>query len=121
MDGIELGRRGEEEAARHLARRGWEILGQNVRVGRRELDLIVFRRGILAFVEVKSRRGLRFGLPEEAISHRKRRDIALAAGAWLRANRVAGVVESRFDAVGVLWRPNSEPIVRHVPDAWRMG
>ena len=72
----ELGIRGEEIAARYLKEAGWTIRGRNVRVGRLELDLIISRGGILAFVEVKTRRGGGFGDPLEAISRKKMRDVA---------------------------------------------
>jgi len=117
----ELGQQGEEEAARYFLRRGWRILGRNVRVGRKELDLIVFRRGVLVFVEVQSRSGFQFGDPLEAISHEKKRVICSAAAGWLRSTGAPGVREVRFDAVGVLWPPRSSPVLQHIPDAWRMG
>lgn len=120
MDRRDLGRRGEEEAARYFRSHGWRVLGRNVRVGRKELDLIVLRAGILAFVEVKSRSGFQFGAPLDAISRKKRRAIFSAAAGWLRAQGAPGVQEVRFDAVGVLWPPKSHPVLQHIPDAWRM-
>ena len=62
-----LGRAAEEAAARYLEARGWRILGRNVRVGRGELDLIVRRGPVLAFVEVKARRTRTCGAPEDAV------------------------------------------------------
>jgi putative endonuclease len=117
----ELGIRGEDIAARYLRGEGWTICGRNVRVGRLEVDLIIARGGILAFVEVKSRRGSEFGDPLEAISTKKMRDISRAAARWLRESGWPAVNEIRFDAVGVLWPPDAQPRVLHVPDAWRMG
>jgi putative endonuclease len=116
----ELGRRGEEEAARFLESRGWTILGRNVRVGRREVDLIVARHHVLVFVEVKSRSGESFGDPLEAITPKKRREIARAAAGWLREHSPSGAREIRFDAVGVTWPRRGPPRIRHIPDAWRM-
>jgi putative endonuclease len=117
----ELGIRGEEIAARYLKEAGWTIRGRNVRVGRLELDLIISRGGILAFVEVKTRRGGGFGDPLEAISRKKMRDVARAAAGWLRENGGRAFKEIRFDAVSVSWPPRtSTPRVLHIPDAWRM-
>jgi putative endonuclease len=116
----ELGIRGEEIAARYLEKAGWTIRGRNVRVGRLELDLIVLRDGILAFVEVKTRRGGGFGDPLEAISRKKMRDVARAAAGWLRENGRGSFKEIRFDAVSVSWPRTSAPQVLHIPDAWRM-
>ena len=50
----ELGRRGEEIAARHLERLGWRIVERNYRSREGELDLIAARGGTLAFCEVKT-------------------------------------------------------------------
>lgn len=121
LDTRSLGRMGEGLAAEFLARRGWTLLGRNVRVGRREIDLIVTRGEVLAFVEVKTRAGDAFGEPLEAISFQKRQDVARAAAGWLREQGGAAGRTIRFDAVGVLCPGDAPPRVVHVPDAWRMG
>lgn len=114
------GVRGEALAARFLEERGWEILGRNVRAGRREVDLIATRGQVVAFVEVKSRSGDGFGHPLEAITRRKRGEIAAVARAWLRDHPCPGIV-LRFDAVAVHVRPGLPPRIEHVEDAWRLG
>jgi putative endonuclease len=117
----ELGRRGEDEAARFLEGNGWTILERNARVGHCEVDLIATRGRVLAFVEVKSRSGAEFGAPLAAISPRKMQRIARAAAGWLRDRGYPGGKEIRFDAVGVLWPREASPRIFHMPDAWRMG
>lgn len=113
------GRRYEALAARHLEARGWRVLARNWRDGPRELDLVVARRDVVAFVEVKARRGTEFGHPLEAITRRKRREVTTAARAWLRGNPQPGRL-LRFDAVAVVAEPGRRPVVEHVPDAWRI-
>jgi uncharacterized protein (TIGR00252 family) len=83
MSGKPLGDRGEALAARHLAQAGWRILDRNFRVGRKEIDLVARRGEVVAFVEVKTRAGLGFGHPLEAITWRKRREIQQVAAAWI--------------------------------------
>ena len=80
-----LGRIAEAAAARHLATEGWSLVGRNVRVGRGELDLIVRRGDVLAFVEVKARRSADYGTPEDAVDGHKRRQVARLAELWLAA------------------------------------
>jgi putative endonuclease len=114
-----LGRAAEAAAARYLVREGWVVLGRNVRVGRGELDLIVRRGGVLAFVEVKARRTSTCGAPEDAVDSRKRRQIARLAELWLNARpwALAGVTDVRFDIIAV--DAGSVPCrVRHLPAAF---
>ena len=67
-----LGRRGERLATQHLRSAGWTVVAKNYRFGRREIDLIVQKGPLLAFVEVKTRAGGGCGHPEEAVTWRKR-------------------------------------------------
>jgi putative endonuclease len=50
------GRRGETYAAAWLERRGWEVLAKRVKTKAGEVDLVVRRPGLVAFVEVKVRK-----------------------------------------------------------------
>jgi putative endonuclease len=120
VSGKPLGDRGEALAARHLERHGWTILHRNFRMGRKEIDLVARRGEVVAFVEVKSRGGLGYGHPLEAITWKKRREIQQVASAWVDRHGRPGDVY-RFDAVAVLLDAGGAPEVQHVEDAWRMG
>jgi putative endonuclease len=117
----QFGRAAEAAAATYLVRDGWTLLARNVRVGRGELDLIVRRGGVLAFVEVKARRSALCGAPEDAVDRRKRRQVARLAELWLaaRPGALRGVSEVRFDVVAVdaTVRP---PQIRHLPAAFTL-
>jgi putative endonuclease len=114
-----LGDRGEELAARHLQAKGWVILGRNFRMGRKEIDLVARRGEVVAFVEVKTRSGLGYGHPLEAITWKKRREIQQVAAAWIdRFGRPDDTY--RFDAVAVVVHAGGPPAFEHVEDAWRM-
>jgi putative endonuclease len=119
VDPKALGRLGERAALQHLEARGWTILGQNVRVGRRELDLIIRKGRVLAFVEVKTRGGSTFGTPLEAITPLKQREVCRAAAGWISERALPPETLLRFDAVGVVRRRNGDLLVTHVPDAWQ--
>lgn len=114
----ELGRRGEELAASHLRSRGWRILDRNWRFHHKEIDLVVERHGVVAFVEVKARSPGGWGHPLEAITVAKRRELLWAARGWIAAHG-RGYDSFRFDAVFVEAAPASVR-VEHVEDAWRM-
>jgi putative endonuclease len=114
-----LGDRGEDLAARFLERSGWTVVDRNFRMGRKEIDLVARRGGVVAFVEVKTRAGSGYGHPLEAITWKKRREIQQVAAAWIdRKGRVSDTY--RFDAVAVMIAGGGEPQIEHVEDAWRM-
>jgi putative endonuclease len=115
----ELGRRGESLAAGFLLRRGWRILARNYRFGRREVDLVVRRSDMVAFVEVKTRAGAAFGAPEEAVTRLKRREIETVAREYLVRHRLDDV-DVRFDVLSIVVGADGrvERVV-HLEDAWR--
>ena len=112
----ELGRRGEDLAAAFLERRGWRVLARNVRSREGEIDIVAARGGVVAFVEVKTRRTTAFGTPAEAVTVRKRLRIRGLAAAYL-AGSVAGAREVRFDVVEVLCRRDGTQI-NHIEAAF---
>lgn len=118
--GQDLGPLGEEIAARYLEAAGYRVLARNYRLGRREVDLVVGREGLIAFVEVKTRSGAGYGHPLHAVTRRKRNEIERVARAWVQRNADPAVTY-RFDAIGVWLRPGEPPAVEHVPGAWRLG
>lgn len=93
-----LGSQGEHAAARWLSRRGWQILDRNVRYREGELDIVACREGILAFIEVKTRRSTRRGTPAEAVTPAKAVRIRRLAIRYL-AEHVVHADAIRFDVV----------------------
>jgi putative endonuclease len=112
----ELGLVGERIAARWLQSAGWMVVAHRFRSGHRDVDLIARRGQVVAFVEVKARRGLAFGSPVEAVHWRKRRELVRSAQVWVDRFGSPGLTY-RFDVVGVLVR-GTRVQVRHVPDAF---
>lgn len=78
-----LGRTGERLATEELTRRGYRVLEKNFRCVYGEIDLVAEDGQDLVFVEVKTRRGSRYGLPEEAITSRKRQKLLQVAAFYL--------------------------------------
>ncbi len=114
-----LGLLGERIAARWLRRQGWELVAHRFRSGHRDVDLIVRRGSVIAFVEVKARRGDAFGSPVEAVHARKRRELSRSALTWVDRHGPPGA-EYRFDVVGVLVQ-GDRVRVRHVEDAFSLA
>ena len=90
-------RRFEALAEAFLHERGWRVLERNVRFLRKEIDLVVEKDGIVAFVEVKGRNGPAFGHPLDAITRRKRQAIFVAARGWIAGSDFRAR-SYRFDA-----------------------
>lgn len=111
-----LGAAGEALAADWLADRGWDVVARRFRSGHRDLDLVARRGGVVAFVEVKARRGTRFGDPVEAVGWRKRRELLRSAQVWMDRHGRPGEAY-RFDVIGVLVS-DGRVRVRHVENAF---
>ena len=111
------GRHFETLAEDLLIKRGWRVLDRNVRLLHKEIDLVVEKDGLVAFVEVKGRSGPAFGHPLEAITWRKRRAISIVASAWM-ARSDFRARSYRFDAVSVRMMPGGAVELEHVEGAW---
>ena len=63
--------------------KGYRILERNFRCRQGEIDLVAEDEQDIIFVEVKTRRGVSFGLPEDAVTIRKRRKLVEVASNYL--------------------------------------
>ena len=97
---LPLGRRGERAAEKHLRRSGYRIVARNFRAAGAEIDLVAMDGETLVFVEVKTRRSLEAGAPEEAVDERKQKQIRRAAEIFATRYR-ADDVTMRFDIIAV--------------------
>lgn len=110
-----LGESGERFAATWLEARGYQIVARNWRCRYGELDIIARYDGELVFFEVKTRRGRGMGLPEEAITHTKRRRLVLAAQAYM-AEHDCDDAAFRIDVLAIELTPSGTLCaVRHYP------
>ena len=116
MERAELGRIGESLAAVYLEQRGWRIVERNLRFREGEIDIVAARAGVLAFVEVKTRRSVAFGSPAEAVTWRKQRKIRLLASRYL-SERHPGARIIRFDVVDIA-RDRGGFLVTHLEGAF---
>src|SRR4030065_448823 len=76
MERISKGRLGEDAAATFLTKEGYKIVERNFRCPLGEIDIVAVDKGVLVFVEVKTRSSNKFGLPEEAVNRRKQHQMA---------------------------------------------
>ncbi|MGA8046746.1 MAG: YraN family protein [Dermatophilaceae bacterium] len=110
-----LGEVGEVLAARYLTERGASVLVRNWRCLEGELDLVVVEPdGVVVAVEVKTRRGVGFGDPVEAVTPVKQQRLRRLLGQWLRQNPAVVAAGLRIDVVGVLIRRGQPVQLRHI-------
>jgi len=112
---------GERIAEEFLVLRGCEVVDRNVRVGRGEIDIVARDKGQVVFVEVKFRTAGGRATPFDAVTPKKREDVARAAAGYL-ARRGLFDRAVRFDVIGITWRADgSELLVQHVSNAYPGG
>ena len=112
----DLGDRGEDLAAGFLKKQGYKILERNYRTPLGEVDLIARHRGALVFIEVKTRRGDRFGAPQEAVHPGKQMKLRRLAEYYVKHKRL-GEVAVRFDVVAIVVQED-KPVIEIIPNAF---
>lgn len=95
-----LGQRGEEIAISYLRQQGYTILARNWRCPVGELDIVAREGEMLAFVEVRTRRGSRFGTPEESITLPKQAKLIEVAQTYLQEAGLQDVAW-RIDVIAI--------------------
>ncbi|MCH8800285.1 MAG: YraN family protein [Chloroflexi bacterium] len=88
-----LGRWGEKHARRYLEGKGYTVSETNYRSRWGEVDIVSRLGEELVFVEVKTRRGIAFGTPEESITAAKSQRLIATAQDYLQKN---GLEQSRW-------------------------
>lgn len=112
-----LGDEGEGQAEAFLRRRGFRILGRNLRSPLGELDLVADDHGVLVFVEVKRRRTGAYGGAIEAVDARKRAKLVRLAAQYLVQHRIADR-PCRFDVVLIQDDAAPTAVVQHIANAF---
>ena len=99
----ELGRRGEDLAAVYLEAQGLTVVERNWRCAQGEIDLVVFDEieDEWVFVEVKTRSGVRYGHPLEAVTREKLARLRRLALAWC-AEHPGSHNRARIDVVAII-------------------
>jgi len=104
-----LGKKGEEVTAGLLENSGYKIILRNYKTKLGEIDIIASDKDTICFIEVKTRKSDRFGLPSEAISVSKQRKISKVALGFLKERNLLDR-KARFDVVSVLYLKDAPQI-----------
>ena len=111
---LAAGASAEAAATRLLLERGYQIVERNFRCKAGELDLIARDRGVLVFVEVRSRADAEHGHAAEMVDAHKQRQVARVAEYYL-AMREPDYDQVRFDVVAITGGQ-----AELIQDAWRL-
>jgi len=108
-----LGKSGELAAADYLTAHGLRILDQNWRCDIGEIDIVAVDRQVIVVCEVKTRSGVRYGTPLEAVTRAKLRRLRRLAVAWLNAHGVR-FDQVRIDVVGIIGEGTGGFTIEHI-------
>ncbi len=117
-----IGDHGEQIAAAYLEDKGYHVIEQNYRFERAEVDLICYDptaepTGDLVFVEVKTRSGLNYGAPADAVTDEKKRHLIKVSEAYLYQNHMERS-NARFDVISIVLHQEGDPNIEHIQDAF---
>lgn len=116
---LSLGNRGEMLAWGYLARSGFKILEKNYRTKIGEIDVVAEKNKRIYFIEVKTRSTAAKGLPEEAVTIPKQRQITRLASSYLQKNKKLEQA-SAFGVISILWQPPLPPELRWFENAFSL-
>ncbi len=111
------GLQAEKAAANWLRLKGYKILEQRYKTKYGEIDLIITKKNVIAFVEVKARKTEREAL--ESLTPKMQNRIAQAASYYISQNDVAEY-DLRFDLVAVLPPFLGITTIQHLDNAWQL-
>ncbi|MGQ9464518.1 MAG: YraN family protein [bacterium] len=117
LNKVQLGKKGEELAQNFFKKMDFNIIDHNFRCRYGEIDLILRKNRSFHFVEVKYRRTLEYGLPQESVVKRKQKKIHLVALCWLKKRQLPMDSEIHFDVLAIS-NDNSGTNYEYIEDAF---
>ncbi|MBN1369119.1 MAG: YraN family protein [Dehalococcoidaceae bacterium] len=113
----QTGKTGEKIAAEYLLKNGYRILARNYTSRLGEIDIVAEYGNELVVVEVRTKTGASFGLPEESITRSKQRKLITMAEYYRKANP-GGPEDYRIDVIAVtLGTGDKVTGIKHIPNA----
>ena len=114
-----FGEKSENLAVWYLKQNGYKIIEQNYRNRIGEIDIIAREKKTIVFVEVKSRRSIRYGNPKLAVTPKKQRKISMVALYYLKSTQQIDA-KARFDVVAIISN-RDEPQIEIVKNAFDLA
>src|SRR5258706_14301307 len=100
-DAAELGKIGEQLAAEHLEKNGYEILARNYKfTSKAELDIVASKDERIIFVEVKTRESDYLNDPVLMVPMKKQKQVIKAADEYIKEHDIN--IPWRFDIISIV-------------------
>lgn len=99
MNSKTIGNSGEEYAMKYLIKNRYEIIEQNYRHRRGEIDIICLKNNTLIFIEVKKRKNNLYGYPEDFVSKAQKKMIMDTADHYIYATNWQKNI--RYDIIAI--------------------
>lgn len=115
----DIGRWGEQTAAKYLSKKGYTIVETDWSIGHRDIDIVAFKDELLVFVEVKTRHEGGLETPMEAVDMAKRHNLGIAAKSFCTIHRVS--YPWRFDIIGITYRTLDDYDLEHRENAFTLA
>ena len=106
---ITTGKEGEKIAVAYLKKNGYRIIEINFRCSIGEIDIVAKEKDDLVFIEVKTRKSIELGYPEQAVGIRKQKKMSQLALWYLQKRKIANT-NARFDVVAVTLIPEKNEV-----------
>jgi putative endonuclease len=103
----QTGKIGEQLGKKHLIAVGYEIIAENWRHSRWEVDIIAKKKEVLHFIEIKTRRTKNYGMPEEKVGVKKIKNLINAAEEYLYLHPQWKRIQ--FDILSIIIIKNAAP------------
>lgn len=105
----ELGSQAERVAEEYLRQHGLRVAARNWHCRWGEIDIVAEQGDELVFVEVKARRSLKFGTPEESFTRAKQQKLLRTAWTYLDSVKATDR-DWRFDLIAIELDPAGDPV-----------
>lgn len=107
----------EQQVEDYLVSLGLKLIAKNYSCRRGEIDLIMLDNEVIVFVEVRYRKSVSHGTPEETITKAKIKKLIIAAKIFLQTHPRQNA-ECRFDVVGATQSQSGKVIFNWIKDAF---
>ncbi len=111
-----VGAFGEEASEKFLINKGYKILHTNYKTKIGEIDIIAKKNNIICYIEVKTRRSSKFGMPCEAVNNKKQQVYRMVSSQHVK-HYVNKLTDFRFDVIEVVLK-NRKCYIRHLENAF---